>query len=195
MRKVKYLWFWDSCFDDERKWTILFSLMIPLVPMCILSQILRLFTSRKLTVFSGLLMTAFVAFVNEFIIKTAVGIVPLEKSCYIGFYTPSTFIAISFAMLILSAARYFGRITSGISQVAMWGALTVLTFLARPILFYLTWGMAAVSLIPGLVGGLIWVLYVEKSGLDTILSPFVVSLSLRNDISGGAKKEQNLLSQ
>ena len=195
MRKVKYLWFWNSCFDDERKWTIIFSIVIPLVPMGIMSQILRFLTTKKLTLFSNILMIAFISFINEFLIKVPVGIDTLDKSCYIGFYAPSTFIAISFAMFIVSVSRYITKITRNVSQIIVWGALTILTFVARPILYYLTWKMAGISLIPGLVGSLFWIFFVEKAGFDMFLLPLTISLSLRNDINGSAKKEQNLLSQ
>jgi hypothetical protein len=194
MRTIAFFWFSRICWDDERGWTALFSLMVPLVPMLFIAELLRLAGSWRLSSLSILQCLSATAFVNEIIFKPAIGAAPLPNACDPGCNAPSTSTAMALAAAIVYGNRFFRAMPKDALAGAAWATAFVLHFIAKPILLYLSWGLSAVSLVPGALIGAIWAFLIEGRFFEQSLLLIAGISKLENDITGeNFQTEQDLL--
>jgi hypothetical protein len=194
MRTITFIWFWSICWDNERAWTALFSLMISLVPILVAAELLRLAGSWKLSSVSVLQCMSVTAFINEIILKPAIGAAPLDDACSADVHAPSTSTAMALAALLV----YGGRALLGSPKDALmliaWAVALALTFIAKPILYYLSWGLSAASLLPGIAVGLFWILGIERKLFEQTLLQIAQIGKFENDITGeNFQEERDLL--
>ena len=193
MRTITFFWFWSACWDEERAWTLVFAFMVPLAGLVVAAEVLRFLGFFKISSVSLLACLAVTAYVNEIILKPAIGALPLENSCDDGFSAPSTAAAISLAAVIVYIARAIGK-PKDFAFLIAWIVAFVLTFVSGPMMSYLTWGNQAVSLVPGAVIGVLWVLIVERWFFERTLLPIGTALKVENDITGDTfQPERDLL--
>jgi hypothetical protein len=194
MRTIAFIWFSSICWDDERAWTVLFSIMIPIVPIFVLAEILRLAGSWKLSSLSVLQCISVTAFLNEVIFKPAIGAPPPPNTCDAGCNAPSTSTAMALAAAIVYSNRFFRTVPKDLLALSCWGVVFVLHFVAKPILNYLTWGNNAISLVPGAFVGCLWALLVEGVFFEQTLLQISGIAKFDNDITGeNFQQEQDLL--
>jgi hypothetical protein len=194
MRTIAFIWFWNLCWDDERGWTALFSLMIPIVPLFVLAELLRFIGSWKLSSLSILQCLSVTSFLNEVIFKPAIGAPPPQNSCDSGCNAPSTSAAMALAVAIVYGNRYVRTAPKDLFALICWIVAFVLHFIAKPILDYLTWGNNAISLVPGLIVGCLWVLLIEGKYFEQTLLQISGIVKLENDVTGeNFQQEQDLL--
>jgi hypothetical protein len=194
MRTIAFFWFSHICWDDERGWTALFSLMIPLVPMFFLAELFRLAGCWKLSSVSILQCMSVTAFLNEVIFKPAIGAAPLSNSCNSGCNAPSTSTAMALAAAIVYVNRSVRAMPKDLIALIAWTIAFVFHFIAKPILNYLSWGLNAVSLVPGALIGALWVFAIEGRFFEQTLLQIAGISKLENDITGeNFQTEQDLL--
>ena len=193
MRTITFLWFWHICWDDERKWTIIFALMIPMIPLAIMSEINRFLNTKKLGYASVLLCAALTAWINEIILKPALGVAPQDNFCFAGCYAPSTYVAIGTAIVVIYVSRMIMYDPKDPLAIVAWSVATVCSFVAHPFLNYLSWTYDAISLVPGIVIGLVWVIICETKLFHKTLYYVGRIFKLENDITGENLKEENLV--
>jgi hypothetical protein len=79
-------------------------------------------------------------------------------------------------------------------MVVAWASAFVLTFIAKPILNYLSWGLDAVSLVPGAIVGLFWIFGIEGRLFEQTLLQIAQIGKFENDITGeNFQQERDLL--
>ena len=191
MRSISYLWFWNVCWDDNRQWTILFSIMIPITWYFFVIEICRLLNNKKATSFSLLCSFLVTIFINEIILKPISYTGPYEDSCDITPVVPCTAISIAVTATTIYLLRFFLG-TKDLPLLISWGVTTILELLAFPILKYMAWGFSFVSLIPGIfVGALWWYLFEHRRTIDAI-EAFFTDIGIENDLNLG-RSPQDLL--
>jgi hypothetical protein len=182
MRTISFLLFWTICWDENREWTAILSLAIPIIPLLILAELLRLAESRRLSSLSLLQSIAVTAWANEFIVKPIVNSGPLTESCDLDAAAPSTFGSIAAAVTFIHAKRLFTlRRRSLVPLISWFGAFVVLS-LAHPVIGYLSWNHTFSSLAPGLLVGGFWAFVIEGCAFWGTLMPLAKWLGLENDI-------------
>lgn len=193
MRTISFFWFWSVCWDEERAWTLIFALMVPVTAIVVLAEVLRCLGFFKISSLSLLGCIATTGYLNEIIIKTAIGARPLENSCDDGFSAPSTAAAIACAAFVLYIVRALTKPRDFLFLIA-WAVAFVLSFVSGPMLSYVTWGYQAVCLVPGVVVGLVWAFLFEKRFFSQIFMPLGIALKAENDITDETfQPERNLL--
>jgi hypothetical protein len=194
MRDLTFIWFWHICWDENNAWTLLFAFFLPLVPILVLSELLRFAGSLKLSHLSVLECMSVTAFICEFILKPSIDAIPDPEACDASAQVPCTAAAISLAATIVYAVRYVSSGPKDLLTLILWGVTFILTYIARPMLHYLSHGHQAISWIPGIVMGVFWSWVIEKKAFEATLLAAGNVLKLENDISGeNFQKEQDLL--
>ena len=193
MIKITYLWFFHLCWNDDKKWTLLTTLFIPLVPMAIVCEIHRFLNSKAISSLSLVLCLALTAWINEFILKPALAIPPLDDSCFSGCYAPSTFVALGFASLTIYILRFIFSGPKQIIGAILWAVVAVLEFIAQPFSNYLTWGNNAISIIPGIVVGALWASLLEFKFFTQTLFEICQKFKLENDINTEGYRREDLI--
>lgn len=180
--------------DDERKWTLILSFLIPLVAIGLVSELLYFLMNHKLSNLSVLLCASFTGFINEYILKPACDQLPYKTSTELRLAAPASSIAIPVAITIIYLIRLIKKVQPNLLALISWAVIAVLTFIARPLLYYLSWTYAAISLVPGVVIGIFWGSLLELKYIENTLSDVSGILGIENDlVSGGYQKEQDLL--
>jgi hypothetical protein len=78
--------------------------------------------------------------------------------------------------------------------LVLWSISFGLHFIAKPILYYLTWSHNAINLVPGVFIGGIWALLIEGLFFEHTFLQIASVLKLENDITGESfQQEQDLL--
>lgn len=183
MRTITFLWFWHLCWNNDKKWTLLTTIMIPLLPMGMVLTFHRLLNSKQLSHLSVLLCMALTAWINEIILKPALAIPPLDDSCFAGCTAPSTFVALSFSTFIIYLYRLIFSDPKELVSAIGWGVVAILEFIAHPFSNYLTWANDAISIIPGVVIGILWCVILENKYFDQTLFRICKLFKLDNDIT------------
>ncbi|OHT08216.1 hypothetical protein TRFO_23287 [Tritrichomonas foetus] len=192
MRTITFLWFWKICWNNDKPWTLVFSLMIPLVPMGIICEINRFLNTKKISYLSLLLCLALTAWVNEIILKPILAVPPLDDSCFSGCYAPSTLVAMGFASVTLYIARMLFYAPKDRFSLTGWAIAAICSFVAHPFINYLTWLYDGISIIPGVIIGILWAIFCEGKGFPVTMYKIGRMLKLENDLNGINLKEENL---
>jgi hypothetical protein len=194
MRTIAFIWFWKVCWDDDRPWTFIFSMTIPFIAIGVICEIFLLGITRKLSFLSAIQCLSVTAFINEFILKPSVNALPLDNAGNGNQNAPTTGVAMALAGAVLHACRYFTSGPKDLYPIIGWSLVFVFTFLAYPLLYYLSWAHEAISLVPGIIVGLFWAFVMERTFFEPTILMVGNMLKLENDITGEAfQHEQDLL--
>ncbi|KAK8888482.1 hypothetical protein M9Y10_039561 [Tritrichomonas musculus] len=193
MRKITFLWFFHLCWNDDKKWTLLTTIFIPLVPIAIICEIHRFLNSRTISHLSLVMCLALTAWINEIILKPALAIPPLDDSCFAGCYAPSTFVALGFAALTVYLLRFAFSGPREILGAICWGVFAILEFVAHPFSNYLSWTNDAISIVPGVVIGVFWASLVEFKFFSVFLYELCQKFKIENDINREGYQREDLI--
>lgn len=193
MRKITFLWFFHLCWNNEKKWTLLTTIFIPLVPMGIICEIHRFLNSKTISHLSLVLCLATTAWINEIILKPALAIPPLDDSCFAGCYAPSTFVALGFSALTIYVSRFIFSGPREILGTVCWAVISILEFVAQPFSNYLTWTHDAISIIPGIVVGILWACLIEYKFFASFLFELCQKFKIENDINRLGYQREDLI--
>ncbi|EAX89558.1 hypothetical protein TVAG_478150 [Trichomonas vaginalis G3] len=192
MRALNFLWFWTVCWNDEKQWTFLFSLMIPLAGFFFTMELARLLMDKKVSGFNTVLLMLITVFINETLLKPISYKAVMSDSCEDGLLVPATAISVSICGALIHLLRFVFTIKD-LPFLLGWLITLILEMIAYPVLKYVTTGYMFVSLVPGIIITILfWYLAEFRPQGNTALSLYQV-LHLKNDIQPGNERAQDLL--
>lgn len=176
MRIVYYLWIFNVCFDDERPWTIVFSLLFPLAHYVLVMEVVYNLLHRRISHFNITLSSFLIGFI--IICIQGSNFEPYEETCTTRKVIPSAMIATATSSTFIYWLRYFTH-KKDIMFSVLWTIALITRLISMPILKYFEWTVAVCSLIPGILFGPAFFLFEMK--YSHLLYPLYSIFDLKND--------------